>query len=148
MKNTIYRLNRNRLRVAAAVAIASVPVSVLALSGTYLEISELASIGYNVIFSSSSSTSNGTPALFVGDYNASSFTSNSTDAGGLAVGSFCVIRDPGSVVIGKWNKDTLGDELLILANGTDQAPNNVLEVFKNGAIRIIPQGDINMGNYQ
>jgi hypothetical protein len=51
-------------------------------------------------------------------------------------------------VIGTWNADTGGDELFILANGEYGAPHNVLEVFKNGAIRIIPQGDINMGNYQ
>lgn len=137
----------NRGTIIAAIALASVPLTALALYDTYGEFSSYVSVGGNLPYSYYSSSSGaGGGILMVGSYNGVSSLTSATNA--LVVGTYGVVFDSDSAVIGRWNKDTLGDELFILGNGTNSDnKSNAMEVFKNGTIRILRQGDISMGAY-
>jgi hypothetical protein len=148
MKKTLFKMNFSRSGVAAFLAIVSVPVTAYALYDSHAELYNYASIGSNAVYGSYSSYSYA-GLLFVGNYNAVS-TGGAQIKNAMAVGSYNIIYDSDSAIIGKWNKNTLGDELLVLGNGVSGAPSNALEVFKNGnmnvqgAITCAPGGDIPM----
>jgi hypothetical protein len=137
MNNNLFSIVRlSRARLAAFVALASVPLTAYAIYDSYGEFYNYVSVGYNSSSSSSSSSSNN-GVLLVGYYNAmASSSGSSSSSGSMAVGSYNVIYDRGSVVIGTWNKNTNGDELLILGNGTYSVPSNAMEVFKNGNVNV------------
>jgi hypothetical protein len=138
MKTILSKFRASRTGVAAAVALAAAPITVYAISDYFLEIYYSGTIGSN----SYNSTAQG--VLMVGYGNAAA-TYNVNRA--LAVGEYNLIYDSGSTVLGKYNKDTGGDELLVLGRGTSATKRNAIAVFKDGKIAIQPQGDISMGIY-
>lgn len=138
------RLNRGT--VIAVVALASVPLTAFALYDTYGQFAQYVTVGSNLSLYYNSTSSSGTGGvLMVGTYNGVSSANSATNV--MVIGSYNIAYDSDSAVIGKYNKNTQGDELFILGNGTSSAPSNAMEVFKNGTIRILRQGDISMGTY-
>lgn len=125
-------------------AVASVPVTVLAnYLGSYFTADSFGIIGAS--YSSSSSSSSSSLGLLVvgsGNYFSSGNAHNS-----MVVGASCNLYDSNSVVFGKWNANTGGDEAFVIGNGSYGAPANSFVVLKNGTIRINRQGDIEMGIY-
>lgn len=138
----------NRSKLVALAALMSVPVTAFAFTDYYGQISNYLVVGSSnyYVSSSSSSSYNMYGILLIGTYCGVTST-NSSMSNAAAVGSYNIIYDSNSMVVGSWNKDTGGDELFILGNGSYSAPSNAMEVFKNGKIRILRQGDISMGAY-
>lgn len=128
----------------AVVALASVPATVLAeLYDEFFSIDKLGVIG-NSWVSSSSSIGSYLGLLVVGNGN---YYDVETSGNSMIVGESCNIYDNNSVVIGKWNADTGGDEAFVIGNGNYTTPSNSLVVLKDGTVRIAPQGDVEMGIY-
>lgn len=134
-----------RLKLLSVLALATVPMTVYAITDYTLSIHYTGEIGYGNSFPYNSWAG----IMMVGHYSGVYDTNYTRNA--LAVGEFCMIYDHNSAVIGQWNKNTGGDELLILGNGTySGGPSNALEVFRNGnmnvqgAITCAAGGDIPM----
>ena len=140
MKRKLAQFRIKPAKAVAILALLSMPATLYAITDYFLEIYNGGSIGYNYVGSSSSSTG----YLLVGSYNQ---LASSSVGKVLAVGEYNMVYDSGSTVLGTFNKDTGGNELLVLGRGTSSTKRNAMAVFKDGKIAIQPQGDIGMGIY-
>ncbi len=160
------KINPKRARAAiAVVALASVPVTVLADYFYDAHVQYWAQIGGYYSSSSSGGYGSSSGLLIVGNnINLPYWVSDS-----LIAGYSLNLYDSNSIVFGRWNKNTSGTDLFVVGNGTSSVTTqNEMEILKDGTIhmgddgsgsyafeidadgetiRIKPQGDIDMGIY-
>lgn len=121
-------------------ALAGVPLTLWAagLTGSDITVTTWGLFGtYNYVGYSNSSVA-------VGTSNTNYDADNS-----LLVGSNLIAYDDNSLVVGKWNEDTGGQELFVAAIGTDYSnKKNAFEVTAEGRVRIPEvQGELSLGDY-
>ncbi|MES2476466.1 MAG: hypothetical protein V4640_11855 [Verrucomicrobiota bacterium] len=154
MKKIRIKFLLNLKNLCAVGALLTIPLTVYAGMYDYsADFFTYASVGSNITYGLSSSYST-LGILMVGQQNAindfNGYSYGYPAQNILVTGSYNIGYDSDSAVIGHWNKDTGGDELLILGNGTSSVPSNALEVFKDGKMNVkgvvtcLPGGNIPM----
>lgn len=125
---------KNVLGWTAIVGAALLPGAILATSFNYYDFETPGHGWFGVYYPPYSAD----PVIAVGD---SAYWS-SYQSGIALVGSNVSAYGSDSMIVGKWNPYSAGNEVFAVGNGTSGAPSNAFEILEDGTVRI---GDIQNG---